>query len=294
LDEEGEVEHPVLKKPVQPKFLGGETPQILENEDRRISLAAWVTSARNPYFARATVNRIWHEYFQTGIVEPFDDLRSTNPPTNRELLDRLATYFIDSGFRLKSLHRLILNSRTYQLSSRPATPRSNETLERLLFARYETRKLTAEVQLDAISQVTGVAHQFTNYPEGTRAMDLYTADAPDSFLVTFGFPRRDIICERAKSPTLGQALHMINGDTVLKKVQAQNNVLSSWLTEGWTDDQIVNAIYERAYSRPPSDNERGRVRDFVRDEEATGRSRRRALEGVLWTVLNSKEFQVNH
>ena len=294
LDEEGEVEHPVLKTSVQPKFLGGETPQIPPGEDRRVSLAKWITSPGNPYFARAMVNRIWHEYFQTGIVEPFDDLRSTNPPSNRELLDRLARYFSDGGFRLKSLHRLILNSRTYQLSSRPPTSQNDQKLERLLFARYEVRKLPAEAHLDAISQVTGVAHSFPNYPAGTRAMNVDAADAPDYFLVAFGFPRRDIICERAKSPTLGQALHMINGDTILKKVQAPDNALSRWMGEAWPDDRIVDAIYERAYARPPSDAERGAVRDFIKAEQSTGSSHRRALEGVLWTVLNSKEFQVNH
>ncbi len=294
LDEEGEVEHPVLKKPVPPKFLGGETPRISQGEDRRVSLAKWITSPENPYFARAMVNRIWHEYFQTGIVEPFDDFRSTNPPSNRELLDRLAAFFIDSGFHLKALHRLILNSRTYQLSSRPVTPANEEKLERLLFARYEVRKLPAEAHLDAISQVTGVAHPFRNYPEGTRAMDVDAADAPDYFLVAFGFPRRDIICERAKSPTLGQALHMINGDTVLKKVQAPDNDLSRWLAEGWPDNRIVEVIYERAYARPPSERERETVSDFLTSQQSTGSSRRRALEGVLWTVLNSKEFQVNH
>ena len=125
-------------------------------------------------------------------------------------------------------------------------------------------------------------------------MDLYIPDAPDYFLVTFGFPRRDIICERAKTPTLGQALHMINGETVLKKVRAQDNVLSRWMGEGWSDDRIIDAIYARAYARDPSDGERATVKDFIKDEQAAGRSHRRALEGVLWTLLNSEEFQVNH
>ncbi len=292
--EEGEVEHPVTKKPVSAKFLGGETPTFGPHEDRRVTLANWVTSPKNPYFARATVNRIWHEYFQTGLVEPFDDFRSTNPPTNRELLDRLATYFVDSGFRLKALHRLILNSRTYQLSSRPSGGAANPAMERLLFARYETRKLPAEVLLDTISQVTGVAHPFTNYPAGTRAMDLYIPDSPDYFLVTFGFPRRDIICERSKTPTLGQALHMINGDTILKKVEATDNVLDGWLKDDWPEERIVDMIYQRAYARHPSDKERAAATEFIQSEVAAGRSRRRALGGVLWTVLNSKEFQVNH
>ncbi|MEO8660241.1 MAG: DUF1549 and DUF1553 domain-containing protein [Bryobacteraceae bacterium] len=294
LADEGEVEHPVTKKPVPAKFLGGETPQFAPDEDRRVALANWVTSPKNPYFARATVNRIWHEYFQAGLVEPFDDFRSTNPATNKELLDRLAAFFVDSGFHLQALHRLILNSRTYQLSSRSAGPSANPELERLLFARYEVRKLPAEALLDSISQVTGVAHPFSNYPAGTRAMDLYVPDAPDYFLVAFGFPRRDIICERSRTPTLSQALHMINGDTVRKKVDAPDNALGGWIKDGWSDDRIVSEIYLDSYARPASSSELTSVKEFVESEMAAGRSRRAALGSFLWTVLNSKEFQVNH
>jgi hypothetical protein len=294
LDDEGEIEHPVTKAAVKPKLLGGSVIETPTDQDRRIALADWITSPSNPYFARATVNRIWHEYFQTGLVEPFDDFRSTNPPTNRPLLDRLAAHFADSGFRFKPLHRLILNSRTYQLSSRRAADETDPGTVRLLFARYEPRKLPAEVLLDAISEVTGVPHPFRNYPTGTRAMELYIPDSPDYFLVTFGFPRRDILCDRAKSPTLSQALHMINGDTVKRKLEAKDNLLARWLAEPRTDEQIVAALYERAYSRPPSAREQTVIREYLTSEQAAGRSRRRALEGVLWSLLNSKEFQINH
>lgn len=291
--EEGEVEHPVSKKPVAAKFLGGETPQFGVEEDRRVALAKWITGPKNPYFARATVNRIWHEYFQTGLVEPFDDFRSTNPATNRELLDRLAAYFVDSGYRLKALHRLILNSRTYQLSSK-ARDRGNPELERLLFARYAVRKLPAETMLDAISQVTGVAHPFNNYPAGTRAMELYIPDSPDYFLVTFGFPRRDILTERAKTPTLAQALHLINGETLLKKVESPDNIVGVWLKAGWTDERITEGLYERAYARMPTEQERAAVKEYVLAEQGAGRRRQEAWNGVMWTLINSKEFQVNH
>jgi len=294
LAEEGEVEHPVTKKPVAPTFLGGDTPRFGSEEDRRGALAKWINSPQKPRFARATANRIWHEYFQTGLVEPFDDFRSTNPATNKELLDCLADFFVDSGFHLTALHRLILNSRTYQLSSRPAGPAVNPELGRLLFARYEVRKLPAEVLLDSLSQVTGVAHPFSNYPAGTRAMDLYVPDAPDYFLVTFGLPRRDIICERSKTPTLSQALHMINGDTIRKKVDAADNVLAAWMKDGWSDDRIVDEIYLNSYARSASTGELNAVKQFIQSENAAGRSRRSVLGGVLWTVLNSKEFQVNH
>jgi hypothetical protein len=293
LDEDADVEHPVTKRPVPPKFLNGSQPELERDEDRRIAFADWLTSPANAYFARATVNRIWNEYFQTGIVEPFDDFRSTNPPTNPELLDRLADHFADSGFRLKSLHRTILNSRTYQLSSRREKG-GNGPLERLVFAGYQPRQLAAEVLLDAISQVTGAAHEFGNYPSGTRAMQVHVPDQPDYFLVTFGLPRRDVLCERVKSPTLGQALHMINGATVLQKVQTERNIMSELLSKGWTDDRITQAVYLRAYSRSPSERESQAIREFIEAELAAGRSRLRALEGVLWTVLNSMEFKVNH
>ncbi|MFN7921267.1 MAG: DUF1553 domain-containing protein [Bryobacteraceae bacterium] len=293
LEDEGEINHPVTKKPVAPELLGAVTPRIPEGDDRRAVLANWVTSPRNPWFARATANRIWHEYFQTGIVEPFDDMRLTNPPTNPELLDRLARYFADSGFRLKALHRVILNSRTYQLSSRPAEGSSNpEKLERLLFARYQPRKLPAEALLDSISQVSGVAHPFSGYPKGTRAMDVYQPDGPDYFLVTFGFPRRDIICERASTPTLGQALHLLNGKTIQSKVEDKDNVLGAW--EKLPDEEVARTLYERAYARRPNDAELGNVRDFLASEQAAGRTRRKALEGLLWATLVSKEFQLNH
>lgn len=289
--DEGEIEHPVTKKPVPPKALGGAALPLDSSEDRRKALANWVIA--NPNFARAAVNRIWHEYFQTGIVEPFDDFRLSNPPTNPELLDRLARYFAANGFRLKPLHRVILNSRTYQLSSRPAegvtTP---EHLERLLFARYQPRKLTAEVLLDSLSQVSGAAHTFMWHPKGTPAMDVYMPDQPDYFLVTFGFPRRDIVCERAANPTLGQTLHLMNGKTVQAKVEDRDNVLGAWEPLG--DTEVANALYERAFARQPNDTELQSTVAYLGAEKAAGRSRRKALEGLLWAALVSKEFQLNH
>jgi hypothetical protein len=293
LEDEGEIEHPVTKKPVTPKFLDGKTLRETGTEDRRVALARWITSRENPYFTRATVNRIWHEYFQTGIVEPYDDFRLSNPPTNPELLDRLARFFADSGFRLKALHRLILNSRTYQLSSLPAEGAHNpEQLERLLFARYQPRKLTAETLLDSISQVSGVPHTFTNHPKGTRAVDVYQPDGPDYFLVTFGFPRRDILCERQAMPTLGQVLHLLNGSTIQAKVEDKTNILAAW--EDMPDAQIVRTLYERAFARQPSQSELDSVVEYLSSARSAGRNRRKALEGLLWATLVSKEFQLNH
>jgi hypothetical protein len=295
LDDEGEVLHPVTKQAVKPRFLAAGLATVAPSEDRRAVLAEWITAPGNPYFARATVNRIWHEYFDVGIVEPFDDFRSTNPPSNRELLDRLAAYFADGGFRLKALHRVILNSRTYQLSSQdPARKEPSTQLEKLLFARYQPRKLTAEVLLDSIVDVTQVPHPFKGYPKGTRALDLYVPDIPDYFLVTFGIPRRDVLADRVKTPTLSQALHLMNGETVQPKIVDPLNILGRLLANGKTDNEIVKALYLRAYSRPPSPRELDDVQTYLAAEIADGRTRRAAFEGVLWSVLNSKEFQLNH
>ncbi len=295
LEKEGEVEHPLTKKPVPPKFLGAATPEISEGTDRRAVLAEWIISPENPYFARATVNRFWHEYFDTGIVEPFDDFRSTNMPTNRELLDRLAQYFVSSGYRLKELHRVILKSRTYQASSGAhLSPAQSNSVDRLLFARYFPRKLPAEVLLDAMGQVTGIPHQFKGYPEGTSAKDLYIPDGPDYFLVTFGFPRRDILSERSKSPSLNQALHMMNGQSVKEKVESDKNILAELLKQGLSEAEMIKAIMERAYARLPEMEELKAIQESFQAERVAGRSQRRILESFLWAVLNSKEFQLNH
>ena len=297
LKDEGEVEHPITKNPVAPKFLAGKQPEIPEETDRREVLADWIVSPENPFFARATVNRIWHEYFQTGIVEPFDDFRSTNAPSNPELLDRLAEHFVENGYRFKPLHRLILNSRTYQLKSE----KSGQTpLEKMLFASYAPRQLTSEVLLDTIVQTTGVDHVFwawgtlQSYPKGTSAKDIYLPDGPDYFLTTFGTPRRDIIKDRAKSPTLAKSLHMMNGKTLRDKIEARDNVLGKLIAAGSSDAEIAAEIYKRAYSRPPTEREQETVARFLLDEESAGRGRRRALENFLWAVLNTKEFQLNY
>ena len=295
LEDEGEVLHPVTKEAVQPRFLAAGLAPVAQGEDRRAVLARWITAPDNPYFARATVNRIWHEYFDVGIVEPFDDFRSTNPPSNRELLDQLARRFAESGFRLKALHRMILNSRVYQLSSQdPPRKAASGQLEKLLFARYQPRKLTAEVLLDSIVDVTQVPHPFKGYPQGTRTLDLYVPDIPDYFLVTFGEPRRDVLADRIKTPTLSQALHLMNGETVQPKIVEPNNVLGRLLATDKTDAEIVNDLYMRAYSRTPSAGERDDIDTYLAAEKAAGQSRRGALEGVLWSILNSKEFQLNH
>ena len=291
---EGEVLHPATKQPVRPKFLDGTTPEIPADTDRREVLANWITRTEKQQFARATVNRIWAEYFGAGIVEPADDFRSTNMASHPALLDRLAAEFIAGGFRLKPIHRLILNSSTYQLSSRaPGRDNGADPLEKALLARYEPRKLPAEVLLDSLGQVTGVPQPFGNYPEGTTAKDLVASIGSTYFLTTFGHPRRDIMETRSQAPSLAQALHLMNADSVREKIESPKNVLAELLERTIDDRAILEALYLRAYARTPAAKEQSDIENFIASEKEAGRSRRRAFENVLWVILNSKEFQLN-
>ena len=293
LEDEGEIEHPVTKQPVAPKFLGGETVRDDGAEDRRVALARWMTSPQNPYFARATVNRMWHEYFQTGIVEPYDDLRLSNPPTNPELLDRLARFFADSGFRLKALHRVILNSRTYQLSSRPAEGSHNpEQLERLLFARYQPRRLAAETLLDAISQVSGVPHTLHQSSEGHPGHGRLPTRRPRLFPGHFRISaaRHFVRTPANANPRPGLAPDKRQNNS--GQSRGKSNILAAW--ENLPDGEVARTLYERAFARRPSAAELSSVAEYLASEKAAGRTRRKALEGLLWATLVSKEFQLNH
>lgn len=291
---EGEVLHPATKQPVAPRFLDGTTPSLAGEATRREILSDWITRTQQLQFARATVNRIWAEYFTLGIVEPADDFRSTNRPSHPELLDRLARHFISSGFRFKALHRLILNSRTYQLASHsPDRAGGTDPLERALFARYEPRKLPAEALLDAISQVTGVPQEFTGYPVGTSPKELIASIGATHFLTTFGFPRRDVMEPRPEGPSLGQALLMMNNEAVRGKLAQESSVLTAVLAQHQDDRAAVNELYLRALMRPPTERQFAAIASFLAAERDAGRTRRRSFENLLWAILNSKEFQLN-
>ncbi len=290
----GELEHPLTGKPVPPKYLDGEIAEIAPGATRREALAEWVVSDQRLQLARATVNRVWYEYFGRGIVEPFDDFRSTNPPTHPELLDSLARHFADSGFRFKALHRLILSSKTYQLSAHtPDRPGGEDPLEDLLFARYQPRKLPAEVLLDAIVQVTGVAEEFRNYPEGTSPKELIASIGATHFLTTFGVPRRDVMEPRSQDPSLAQSLHLMNSGTVVEKAASDQGRLALLIESGETDGRILQEMYLWAYARPPRAEEREKLLGFLAAENGAGRDRRRAWGNALWAMLNAKEFQMN-
>ena len=291
---DGEVIHPNTKQPVAPRFLDGTAPEATTEQDRRELLADWILGPRKMQFARVTVNRIWSEYFGAGIVEPADDFRSTNMASHPVLLDELARQFIDNGYRFKPIHRLILNSRAYQLASRaPGRTGGMDPLEKTLIARYDPRKLPAEVLLDALGQVTGVPQNFPNYPEGTTAKDLVASIGSTYFLTTFGHPRRDTLEPRSPNPSLSQALHLMNADAVREKIESPKNILATLLENTLDDRAVASALYLRALARPVTDREWNNIESFLAAEKTAGRTRRRAFENVLWALINTKEFQLN-
>lgn len=278
--EEGVVEHPKKKQPVDPKFLDGPSIKDRPEADIREALADWLAAPQNPFFARTIVNRVWKHYMGRGFVEEVDDFRVTNPPTHPALLDALATDLIARKFDLRHLIRTILNSRAYQLSAAPNDSNRSDTLN---YSHFRLRRLSAESLLDAMSQVTGVQEKFAGYPPGTRAMQVY-AGAGGYMLASFGRLSRDIICERESQPDMAQTMHMISGSTI------QNKVSKAKLDLQLSDRELLERIFLTSLVRQPSDAERSAVLEKI----AAGADRKAVYQDLLWAVLNSKEFLYQH
>ncbi|MCE9608260.1 MAG: DUF1549 and DUF1553 domain-containing protein [Planctomycetia bacterium] len=290
-DVAGDLVQPLTGKPRAPTPLDGEAIALEDPRDRRIHLAKWLTAPENPYFARAITNRIWANFFGRGIVEPVDDLRLTNPPSNGELLDAAAKYLVDNKFHLKSLMRAILQSAAYQRSS---VPEEENKLDDRFYSRYYPKRLMAEVMLDAVSGVTSTPTPFTGFPEGWRAMQLPSSSAASYFLSTFGRPERLVTCtcERTDQPTMVQVLHISNGGTMNEKLKAKDNVVGKALAAGKTDLAMLEEVFLAALSRNPTPAERDRL---VKELGAISAAEKRAAwEDVYWSILSSKEFLFNH
>ncbi len=282
----GEVRHLRDGRVVPPRFLGGEEPTISDGQDRRVTLAKWLVSEENPYFATNVANRVFARFFGRGIVDPPDDARVSNPPSHPRLFRALGSKLISYNYDLRRLIRDLCLSRTYQQASH------SDELPASLFAGASVRRLTAEQMLDGMSQVTGVATKYRGLPLGARASQVADGVPGNAFLDIFGRPRRSssCTCERRGEPTLSQALHLINGSTLSQKLRSKNSRLRKLLAEKKTPAQIVEDLYLSAYSRRPTDTERARILGFI-DKEETAEL---VLEDVYWAVLNSKEFLFNH
>jgi hypothetical protein len=303
----GEAIHPRRGIAMPPTPLDGKPLPADSTLDRRRYFVDWLTAPDNPYFARALANRVWRNFLGRGLVEAEDDLRQTNPPTNPELLDDLAGDFIAHGYDVKHLIRTIMTSATYQRSSKPLPENS---MDDRFYSHYLVRRLSAEVILDAYSQVTGVPTVFTEvasnardgtsnydgYPAGTRALQLPDALVVSSFLDAFGRPERSqtCSCERQQDSSVGQALHLNNGKTLNDKLRAKGSRLESWLSEKVSDDEAIRRLYLLALCREPTASERTKFTALLAEAAADGKTtRREALEDLFWAVLSSKEFLFN-
>jgi hypothetical protein len=274
--------------------LGTPNPKASPAGDRRRLLAAWLTAPDNAWFARCFVNRLWEHFLGCGIVEPVDDFRLTNPPSNPELLDALATDFVQHGYDIKHLIRLITASRTYRLSSEPnaTNERDDENYSRALF-----RRLDAEVLLDAICQTTGTREKFRGIPAGSRAIELWDNESPHYFLKLFGRPVRVTACqcERSSEPSVSQVLHVLNSPSIHAKLASAAGRIARLTDRFPRDPMLVDEIYLTFYSRYPSSNEREAALGYFKDAESkTGEGRRKAAEDLAWSLMNTVEFLFNH
>ncbi len=298
-----QTENKKTRQPVKPAALGEEPLEIAPDEDPRLRLADWMGGKTNPFFAKSLVNRYWKHFFKRGLIEPEDDIRDTNPATNPELLDALAKHFVESGFDLKAVVRVIAQSRTYQLSEKP---NEHNAVDRQNFSRFYPKRMQAEVLLDAVDQLTGAKSDFANLPAGTRAISLpdnsYNRASP--FLKVFGRPEGASVCEceRVQSSSLAQSLHLMNAAEVKGKLTFNGGRADRLSKSTAPDREKVRELYLAAFAREPRAEEWAKSEAYLGRERLDtkgqpldpARARREAYEDILWALINTKEFLYNH
>ena len=298
-----QTENKKTKLPVKPAGLGDPALDIPPDEDPRLRLADWMGNKSNPFFAKSLVNRYWKHFFKRGLIEPEDDIRDTNPPSNPELLDALAKHFVESGFDLKAVVRVIAQSSTYQLS---ATPNQHNGVDRQNFSHFYPRRMQAEVLLDSIDQFTGAKTDFADLPAGTRAIALpdNSYNRGSAFLKVFGRPEGASVCEceRASSASLAQSLHLMNAGDVKAKLTTSGGRAERLAKADKPEAQKIRELYLAAFAREPQSHEQAVAEEYLARprEDAAGKplppeqSRRIAYEDLLWALINTKEFLYNH
>jgi hypothetical protein len=284
--DKGSVSHPTTGKQMTARPLFGEVRAPKSDEDPRQVLAEWMTADNNIYFREVAVNRVWAELMGRGLVDPVDDLRATNPPSNAELLTALADEFRRQEYDLKKLIRTIATSYVYGLSSLAGEGNLSDTRN---YSRYYRTRLRAEVLLDAVSDVTGVPEKFTAMPPGSRATEIWTHRVDSAFLDAFDRPNenQDPPCERTGAPTVVQALHLMNAENLQHKLSDDDGRVAVLAKSDRTNSEIVAELYLLAYSRFPTDEER-QAATTVLDEAKE--KRRTAIEDLLWAMINTPEF----
>ena len=298
-----QAEHRKTRVMLRPAGLGEPPLDIAPDDDPRLAFVDWMSKKDNPFFAKSLVNRYWKHFFKRGLVEPEDDLRDTNPPTNPDLFDALGRHFIESGFDLKDLVRTIARSHTYQLS---AIPNEHNIVDRQAFSHFYPKRMTAEVLLDCVDMVTGTKTDFADLPPGTRAVSLpdnsYTRSSP--FLKVFGRPDNASVCEceRVQSASLAQSLHLMNASDVKAKLASAGGRADLLVKSDQPEPKRIREIYLAAFSREPTAEEVRIAEAYLMKPrtDASGRaldpqrSRRNGYEDLLWAILNTKEFLFNH
>lgn len=282
----GEVKHPVTGKVMPARPLFGKAAETDGDTDPRRALADWVVAKENPYFARVIVNRVWADLMGRGLVEPVDDLRATNPPSNGPLLEALADDFRQQGHDLKKLIRTIMASHVYGLSSLPG---GRNTVDIRNHSRHYRQRLRAEVLLDAVTDITDVPETFTALPPRGRAMELWTVRTQSVFLDSFGRPdpNQDPPCERTGETTVVQVLHLMNSPNLHRKVTADGGRAARLAASQKTAQEIVDELYLMVYGRSPTEDERSICLKVFAEKNTT---RRQAIEDLMWALINTPEF----
>ena len=290
-------------KSISPSALGDSVGEIPQDEDPRLRLVRWLANPENPFFAKAVVNRYWKHFFKRGLIEPEDDIRDTNPPTNPELLAALETHFIDSGYDLKELVRVMTQSAAYQLSSQP---NEHNLADRQNYSRFYPRRMQAEVMLDSIDQFTGAKTSFANLPTGTRAVALpdnsYNSASP--FLKVFGRPESTSVCEceRVQSASLAQSLHLMNARDMKAKIRTGGGRAVALSKSTLPSDNAVIELYKAAFSRAPSEKEMKIAMAYLKESRmgkdgkpiSQASAKKQNIEDLVWALINTKEFLFNH
>ena len=292
LQAEGEAvaRQPRSGQTIKPHPLGAASVAISEGGDARLDLANWLTAPGNPFFARNLVNRYWAHFLGRGLVEPVDDVRDTNPPTNPELLDALASILVTSHYDAHTIIRAIVGSDTYQRSTKPNTTNLDDEQND---SRARLRRVDAEVLLDMITQTTGVPEKFAGVPGGSRAVQLWDSKVPHYFLRLFGRPERITACEceRTVEPAVGQVLHLLNAPALNAKLTHDAGTVARLVQRIADDRLLADELYLAFYSRFPTAEERSAaIRHLSRDSA----HRREAAEDLAWSLMNSLEFLFNH
>lgn len=284
------VLHPLTGAEMKPSPLFGDATVPDDADDPRVQLAEWMTSKDNPYFRQVIANRVWMDMMGRGLVEPVDDLRASNPPSNPELLEALAVDFRDHGYNFKHLIRAIASSYVYGLSSVPSDRNAVDTRN---YSRFYRERLRAEVLLDSVSQITGVPEKFSAMPEGSQSRQLWSHRIENQFLDAFGRPdpNQDPPCERTPDTTIVQALHLMNSQRLYDKVTSDSGLPATLASSERTPDQIIEELFLSAWSRFPTEAEKKTALDYL---TAAGDRKRKALEDLLWAMLNSPEFIFKH